>query len=163
MVRVAGEQVLGQVLAHGERFGAIGHRAGQVPSLDMPLDVLLQQRLLIEATGTDVALVLELVVHLEVLVEVRLLQELLVALAALVGEGQSVRLHVRVQLGLQLEVLVRTTGAVVSRHSGMRLQVLVQRCHLRELLVANVATILLHLVVRLHMIVQIRHLKNIQF
>lgn len=159
MVGVIGEQVLGEVLAHRKGLGTIGHRTGEVATLDMALHVLLQQRLLIEAARADVALELELVVHLEVLVEMGLLQELLVALVALVRKGQAVGLHVRMQLRLQLEVLFRTTRTVVAGDPGVRLQVLVQRGHLRELLVAHVAAVLLHLVVRLHMVVQIRHLQ----
>lgn len=160
VMRVAGEQVLGQMLAHCKGFGAIGHRTGEVTALDMALHMLLQQRLLVEAARADVALELELVVHLEVLVQVRLLQELLVALAALVRKGQAVRLHVRVQLRLQLEVLLRTARTVVAGDAGMRLQVLIEGGHLRELLVADVAAILLHLVVRLHVVVQVRHLRE---
>jgi len=163
VVGMVGEQVLGQVLAHRKGLGTVGHRAGEVAPLHVALHVLLQQRLLIEAARADVALELELVVHLEVLVEVRLLQELLVALVALVRKGQAVGLHVRVQLRLQLEVLLRTAGTVVAGDPGVRLQVLVQRGHLRELLVAHVAAVLLHLVVRLHVVVQIRHLQQSAF
>lgn len=68
-------------------------------------------------------------------------------------------LHVRVQLGLKLEVLLRTAWTIVSGDAGMRLQMLIQRGDLGELLAAHVATILLHLMMRFHVIVQIGHLK----
>lgn len=135
------------MLSHGKRFGAIGHRTVEIATLDMTLHMLLEQRLLIKAAGTYIAFELELIVHLQMLIEMRLLQKLLITFAALVGERLAVSLHVRVQLRLQLEVLLRTAWTIVSCDAGMRLQMLIQRGNLCELLAAHVAAILLHLVV----------------
>lgn len=126
----------------------------------MPLFVLLEQRLLVEGGGTHVALEFELVVHPHVMVEVSGLQELLLALITFEGKGHAVRLHVRVQLRLLLEGLLRALGAVVAGDARMALQVLVQRGHLRELLGALRAAVLLHLVVRLHVVVEVGHLRK---
>lgn len=88
----------------------------------------------------------------------RLLQEFLIAFGALVREGHAVRLHVCVQLWLLLKGLVRTAWTVVAGDASVRLQMLIERGDLCELLRTLIATILLYFVVRLHVIVQIGYL-----
>lgn len=55
-----------------------------------------------------------------------LLQEFLIAFRAFEWILQAVGFHVRVQLGLLLERLLRTTGAIVAGDARMRLQMLIQ-------------------------------------
>lgn len=55
-----------------------------------------------------------------------LLQEFLIAFRAFEWILQAVGFHVRVQLGLLFERLLRTTGAIVAGDARMRLQMLVQ-------------------------------------
>lgn len=114
------------MLAHRKGFGTIGHRAVQVATLHMALHMLLEQRLLVKAAGAYIAFELELVVHLQMLIQMRLLQKFLIALAALIGKGQAMGLHVRMQLRLQLKVLLRTSRTIVAGDAGVRLQMLVQ-------------------------------------
>lgn len=92
------------------------------------------------------------------LIEMRLLQEFLIAFAALVWEGHAMRFHVCMQLRLLLERLVRTAWTVVAGNAGMRLQMLIERGDLCEFLGALIAAILLYFVVCLHVVVEIGHL-----
>lgn len=63
--------------------------------------------------------------HLEMLIQMRLLQKFFIAFTALIRKGQTVRLHVRMQLRLQLEVLLWTPRTIVASDAGMRLQMLI--------------------------------------
>ena len=121
----------------------------------MSLYVLFQQRLLIERTRTDVTLELELIVHLQMLIEMRLLQELLVALRTLERKCQSMRLHVCVQLRLLLERLLRTPWTIVAGDASMCLQMLIERGDLSKFFGTLIAAVLLNFVVSLHVVVEV--------
>lgn len=147
-----------QLVLDRETLLATVHGTRQVPSVDVPLNVFLQQHLLVEGATAHRALVPELVVHLPVLFEVDATQELLLALAAGKGKVRAVLLQVLLQLALVLECSVRAVGAGEQRQPRVRAEVHVQLTDLGEQQGTLVAGVLLHLVMRLHVVVEVRNL-----
>lgn len=98
--------------------------------------------------------------HLQVLIEMCLLQEFLITFATLIREGHAMRFHVCMQLGLLFECLVRTAWTIVAGDAGVCLQMLIERGDLCEFFWTLITTILLYFVVCLHVIVKIGHLQK---
>lgn len=95
-----------------------------------------------------------------VLLQMDRLQEFLFALVAGVGKVHPVLPQMVLQLALLLELPVRTMGTPQPLESLMVGHVHVQLTDLREAGRAVDAAILLHFVMRLHVIVEVRHLKG---
>lgn len=130
-----------------------------LPIVHVTLDVLAQQRLLIECTVAHIAAIPEVRVRAHVSGQLGDLHERFVALGALVRKD-AVRFHVLRQMGLLLERFVGAQRTGEAAHAAVHEQVLIERRDLREFLRALRADVLLDLVVRLHVIVEVGDLRE---
>lgn len=158
--RVAHLHVLRQVVLHGEAFVTAEDRAGEKSSVQVPLNVLLEQDFVVERHRAHVARKVSVLVG-HVQYEVRFLNEPFVALWARKAKVRAVNFKVVLKEGLGLEALVRTLRAEKGfRRAVLRHQVQVQLGDLVEPPRALVAYVLLGFVVRFHVVVQVGHLSK---
>lgn len=126
----------------------------------MALHVLLEQRLLVERTDAHRTPKPILLVHHHVLIEMRQLQEFLLADLALERIATAVRSHVLLQLRLLFERFLRALWAVEMGEAAVQEQMLVERRDLGEATRTLVADVLLDLVVGFHVVVEVGDLWN---
>lgn len=126
----------------------------------MALYVLLKQRLLIERTNAHRTPKPILLVHHHMLIEMRQLQEFLLAYLTLERITAAVRSHVLLQLRLLFERLFGALGTVEMGKAAVEEEMLVERGDLGESTWTLVADVLLDFVMGFHVVVEIGDLRT---
>ena len=106
-----GLHVSGELVLHREALLTARHGASQVTTVNVSLDVFLQQQLLVKGAAAHIALESEFLVHLSVLLQMNHGQKLLFALATGERIVGPMLLQVLLQLPLLLEHDSRTMRA----------------------------------------------------
>lgn len=137
--RVARLHVSRELILDRESLVAAIHGTGEVAAVNVSLEVLLQQDFLTERAVAHRTLVPELIVNLNVLLQVDVTHELLLALATGIRVISAVNLQVLLELRLLPEHLVRTVWT--DEQVSVRFQVSIQLtdlCETKWTLIAHV-------------------------